>query len=99
MTKNEIINIIAKKRLVEDIVRNIAKKEDDQLNDLVQDIYVSLMEKDEEKIVKLYEDNQLRFFVTRMVINNIRSKNSPFWCNYKKFTNNMNELGEYEDEQ
>lgn len=97
MTKNEIIGKIAKKRMVEDIVHNISKKDDDQLNDLSQEIYISLMEKDEEKIVKLYEDNQLRFFITRMVINNIHSKNSPFYCKYKKFTNNMEELGDYAD--
>lgn len=97
MSKNEIIAKLASVKMVEGIVHNVSKKDDDQLNDLVQDIYMSLMEKDEEKIVKLYEDNQMRFFITRMVINNIHSKNSPYWCNYKRFTTNMNELGDYTD--
>lgn len=98
MTKGEIINIIAKDRWVESIIKNIAGDADDLLNDLAQDIYVDLMLKDEEKVVKLYEAKQLKFFITRMVLNNIRSKNSPFWMQYKRFTNNMNELGEYADE-
>lgn len=98
MTKGEIINIIAKDRWVESIITNIAGDADDLLNDLAQDIYVDLMLKDEEKVVKLYEAKQLKFFITRMVLNNIHSKNSPFWMQYKRFTNNMNELGDYADE-
>ena len=92
MTKNEVIEIIAKERLVEQIVSNIAKSSDDLLNDLVQEIYLDLLEKDEDKIVKLYESNQIRFFITRMIINNLHSTNSPFWCKIKSFTHNMNEI-------
>lgn len=98
MTKNDIINLIAKNRWVENIIANIAGDADDLLNDLSQDIYLSLMEKDEDKVIKLYNDNQLKFFITRMVLNNVHSKNSPYWMQYKRFTNNMNELGDYADE-
>lgn len=98
MTKRDIINVIAQNRWVESIISNIAGNADDMLNDLKQDIYMDLLSKDEEKIVKLYDDNQLKFFITRMVLNNIHSKNSPYWMKYKRFTTNMNELGEYADE-
>lgn len=99
MTKNEVISIIAKERLVEEIVSNIAKSSDELLNDLVQEIYLDLLEKDEDKIVKLYESNQIRFFITRIVINNLHSKNSPYWCKIKSFTHNMNEItGDIADE-
>lgn len=78
---------------------NIAKSADDQLKDLAQDLYIDLMEKDEDRVVKMYESGQLKYFITRMCVNNIRSKNSPFWTNYKRFTNNMNEIiGDIEDE-
>ena len=87
MTRNEIIEIIAKERLVEQIVSNIAKSSDDLLNDLVQEIYLDLLSKSEEKIVNLYETNQIRFFVVRMVTNNLFSKNSPFYQTFKKNTN------------
>lgn len=92
MTKNEVVNIIAKERMVETIVSNIAKSSDDLLNDLIQEIYLDLLQKDDEKIVKLYESNQIRYFITRIVINNIHSKNSPYWCKIKSFTHNMNEI-------
>ena len=99
MTKNEVVSIIAKEKVVEQIVSNIAKSSDDLLNDLVQEIYLDLLEKDEDKIVKLYESNQIRFFITRIVINNLHSKNSPFWCKIKSFTHNMNEItGDIADE-
>ena len=97
MTKKEVIDIIAKNRLVEGIISNIGGNADDLLHDLSQDIYIDLLAKDEDKIVNLYENNQIKFFVTRMVINNIHSKNSPYWCKYKRFTNNMEELGDYAD--
>ena len=87
-----MVNIIAKERLVEEIVSNIAKSSDDLLNDLSQEIYLDLLTKDEDKIVKLYESNQIRFFITKIVINNLHSKNSPYWCKIKSFTHNMNEI-------
>ena len=89
MTKNEIIEIIAKEKVVEQIVSNIAKSADcdDTLKDLSQEIYLDLLSKDEEKIVNLYETNQIRFFVVRMVTNNLFSKNSPFYQTFKKNTN------------
>lgn len=99
MTKNEVIGKLAKERIVETIVSNIAKSSDDLLNDLVQEIYLDLLQKDEDKIVKLYESNQMRYFITRMIINNLHSTNSPFWCKIKSFTHNMNEItGDIADE-
>ena len=89
MTKNEVVNIIAKEKMVEQICSNIAKSADcdDTLKDLSQEIYLDLLSKDEEKIVNLYETNQIRFFVVRMVTNNLFSKNSPFYQTFKKNAN------------
>lgn len=99
MTKSEVVSIIAKEKMVETIVSNIAKSSDDLLNDLVQEIYLDLLSKNEDKIVKLYETNQMRYFITRIVINNLHSKNSPYWCKIKSFTHNMNEItGDIADE-
>ena len=94
-----MVEIIAKEKVVEQIVSNIAKSSDDLLNDLVQEIYLDLLTKDEDKIIKLYETNQIRYFITRIVINNLHSKNSPYWCKIKSFTHNMNEItGDIADE-
>lgn len=81
----EIISAYAKDRVVEDIIKNLHSGEDvDNLKDLGQDIYISLMEKEPSKIEELYSKNQLKFFITRMVTNNIFSKNSPYYQTFKK---------------
>ena len=87
MTKNEVISVIAKERMVETAVTNIAKTNSDILNDLSQEIYLDLLQKDEDKIINLYETNQLRFFIVRMILNNLFSKNSPFYQTFKKNAN------------
>ena len=87
MTKNEVIGKLAKEKVVETAITNIAKTNSDTLKDLSQNIYVDLLLKDEEKIVNLYETNQLRFFIVRMILNNLFSKNSPFYQTFKKNTN------------
>lgn len=83
--KQNIINKIAQDRMVETIVANVAKDTtDEDLTDLCQDIYLALMEKDEETIEDLYTKKQLNYYVTRMVINNIDSSTSRYFYNYKK---------------
>ena len=97
MTKSEVVNIIAKERLVEEIVSNIAKTNSDILNDLSQNIYIDLLLKDEEKIVNLYETNQLRFFIIKMAKNNLFSKNSPFYKTFKKNANLTVDIDDFKD--
>lgn len=97
MTKNEIIGRLAKERLVETAIANIAKTNSDVLNDLSQNIYLDLLQKDEQKIVKLYESNQIRFFVVRMILNNLFSKNSPFYQVFRKNTNTTVNIDDLKD--
>ena len=97
MTKNEVVNIIAKERMVEEIVSNIAKTNSDILNDLSQNIYIDLLLKDDEKIVNLYETNQLRFFIVKMAKNNLFSKNSPFYKTFKKNANLTIDIDDIKD--
>ena len=92
-----MVEIIAKERLVEQIVSNIAKSSDDLLNDLVQEIYLDLLSKSEEKIVNLYETNQLRFFIVRMATNNLFSKNSPYYQTFKKNANLTVDIDNFKD--
>jgi hypothetical protein len=92
LTKQDIIEKLAKEKAVEEIIHNICKKEESYFFDLAQDIYVSLMEKSDELIISLYNKNQILFYITRMALNNIFSKNSPFYCKYKRFSNSALEL-------
>ena len=84
MNKQEIIQEISKQKIVEEIVYNIGSKDDEDLKDLIQDIYINLLEKEDNLIENLYSTNQLKFYIIRMVVNNIHSKNSPYYTKYKK---------------
>ena len=84
MDKYNIIDEISKNKIVEEIVYNIGSKGDEDLKDLIQDIYINLLEKEDNLIETLYATNQLKYFIIRMVVNNIHSKNSPYYTKYKK---------------
>lgn len=84
MDKYNIIEEISKNKLVEEIVYNIGDRGDEDLKDLIQDIYINLLEKEDSLIENLYSTNQLKYFIIRMVVNNIHSKNSPYYTKYKK---------------
>lgn len=83
--KQNIINKIAKDRMVETIISNVTKNNGlEDYKDLANDIYLELLEKDEEVIDNLYEKGNLNFFITRMVLNNVDSKTSRFYYRYIK---------------
>lgn len=84
-TNQEIVEEMYKEGTVKTLIRNIAKTDDDTFKDLEQDIYISLLEYDNEKLSAMYEKGQLLFFVTRMLTNNINSSNSPYYMKYKRF--------------
>ena len=84
MDKYSIIDEISKDKIVEEIVYNIGDKGDEDLKDLIQDIYINLLEKEDSLIETLYNTNQLKFYIVKMVVNNIHSKNSPYYTKYKK---------------
>ena len=84
MDKYKIIDEISKDKVVEEIVYNIGDRGDEDLKDLIQDIYINLLEKEDNLIETLYNTNQLKYFIIRMVVNNIHSKNSPYYTKYKK---------------
>lgn len=86
MTREEIVDDLAKKKIVEEIVHNVAKVNNDIVNDLVQDIYLHLMIMDEKKLIHLYSSGQIKFYLSRVIVNNWCSVNSPFYRVYRKPT-------------
>lgn len=86
MSKSEIIEAIAKARMVETMVQNIAHRSlTADLKDLTQMVYLILLEYDETKLQDLWDNNQISFFLARIIINQYRSSNSPFHTIYRKF--------------
>ena len=88
MNKTEIIEQIAKERMVETMVQNIAHQAlsaNADLSDLCQMVYLILLEYDEEKLQDLWEHKQMRFFIARVIVNQYRSSYSPFHTTFRKF--------------
>ena len=87
MTKYEVIDIIAKKHLVERIVNKLlssSKNPFDCSEDLIQDIYLLLLQKDDDLIVNLYNKEEIAYYLLRVVRNQLLSKNSKYYYTYIK---------------
>lgn len=83
----EIIAKLAKARTVETMVCNIAgvNRLAGDLRDLSQMVYLVLLEYDEGKIVELWDHGEIRFFIARIIMNQLNSVTSPFFRNYRRF--------------
>ena len=95
MTKYEVVDIIAKDHLVEKIIFKLlpsSKNPFDCPQDLIQDIYVLLLEKGDKLIVDLYERGELAYYLLRVSRNQLLSKNSPYYTKYIRFLANCDEL-------
>lgn len=80
-----IIETLAKERRVEALVENIAHHSlTADLKDLCQMVYLILLEYDEAKLQDLWENEQMNFFLARIIINQYRSSNSPFHAIFRK---------------
>lgn len=85
-SKETIIETLAKERRVEAMVENIAHHElTADLKDLCQMVYMILLEYDETKLQDLWENEQINFFLARIIINQYRSSNSPFHYLFRRF--------------
>ena len=92
--KYKIIEELAKNREIEKIISRINPSNDDTLNDLSQMLYEDLLMKDDDKIIQLYENDQLNFFITRMVLNSINSKTSRYYYMFARHNNICEELSD-----
>ena len=81
----EMVTILARERRVETMVENIAKQPlSADLKDLAQMVYVILLEYDESRLLDLWEHGQINFFIARIILNQYRSVNSPFYKLFRK---------------
>ena len=94
MNKNQIIEKLAKERFIEDTIKNVCKCNALEMKDLAQDLYLDLLQKPEEKIQKLFNSEQLDYFITKMVQNNFFSTTSPYYTKYRKFKERSEELND-----
>lgn len=70
--------------MLADLLRNMGVKGND-IDDLTQEVYLILMEYDSNKIIELWDNKQMKFWLVRVITNQYFSKNSPFYKKYKKY--------------
>lgn len=100
MTKSEVVDMIARAKLVEELVTNITHVGSGaDVQDLIQEIYLALLTTDESKIIDLYVNGQIRFFIARVIINQYFSSKSPFYIKIKSFRNRIAEIIVTDDDE
>ena len=95
MTKVEIIDELSRTNIVEKIIYKLlptSKNQFDCPDDLIQDIYVLLLEKDDKLIIDLYNKGELGFYLLRIAKNQLLSANSPYFYKYIKFRANSDDI-------
>lgn len=93
MTKNEIIEQWFRQGVVQDIVKKVSNgARDAKFDDLVQIVYLNLLQKDEKIIRDLYESGQYKYYIARMVMLQAISNKSPFYQQVRNFSARSSEL-------
>lgn len=81
---NKIITEVYEKEIVKEIISNMKVNSMDA-DDLEQEIYMILLEYNKNKIIELYNNKQLIYFIVGIIQRQYNSKTSPFYKKYKKY--------------
>ena len=85
MSTREVVEEIARTKLIQECILIVTGGVwRSEFDDLAQDVLIELL--DQEKIVDLYKKGQLRYYVMRIVRNNIQSNTSRFFYRYRRFS-------------
>jgi len=81
MVKNEILTEYWDLKEVNDA---FSKMQPEELQyDLKAEVFLVLCEMDEQKLIGMYERNELKFYIVRTMLNMIKSDRSSFYKNYR----------------
>ena len=85
MSTRGVVEYIARSKLIQEciliVTGGVWRSEYD---DLVQDVLIEML--NQTKIVDLYEKGQLKFYIMRIIRNNIQSNTSRFFYRYRRFS-------------
>ena len=104
MTSNQIINELAKNKVIEKLVANISPDDNSpgslssDNQDLSQLIYLTLLEKPNSLIEDLYSKGELIFYVIRIITRNVYSTTSPYYRTIKKFKNKTTDINDLKNQ-
>ena len=84
MVKNEIL---AQYWTSKEVNEAFDKMHPEELRyDLKAEVFLVLCEMEDEKLVGLYDRNELKFYIVRIMLNMIKSDRSTFYKNYRNYT-------------
>ena len=85
MSTRGVVEYIAQSKLIQEcilvVTGGVWRSEYD---DLTQDVLIELL--NQEKIISLYQKGQLKYFIMRIIRNNIQSNTSRFFYRYRRFS-------------
>lgn len=84
MTNNQLIEQLNKDQTIETIAHNL-RVDTEYFDDLVQEIYLIVLEYNNAKLNEIYEKGQIKFWLSRVMMNTWNSRTSRFFKVYKKF--------------
>lgn len=85
-----------KKRVIEKMVRDM-NIDGDWVDDLIQEVYLVLLEKGEEFVSGLIVRKEINFYVSRIIMNMVMSCTSRFYKTYRSNNNKVYKtIEEYE---
>lgn len=83
--KYAIIERIARERRVETIIANVCRSDAPEMQDFAQMIYLALLEKDDELILRLDRRNSLDYYIAAMVSRQWNTDHSAFRDLFSKY--------------
>ena len=91
---SKIVGEIAKGGIVEELVRNTAhrSKLDADLSDLVQLVYLILLQTDIKRLESLTASGEMRFYIAGIIRRQYFSKSSPYYRVFKHFGSITSEI-------
>lgn len=98
MTRQEIAEQLARERVVEQLVCNTAHAPlSADLQDLCQIVYLILLTYDEDKIIRLWESGAIRFFLARVISNQLHLPRSQFDAQIRRFRSRSEDITQHYD--
>lgn len=97
MTKCDVVEKLYKDGTVDRIIYKLlssSKNPFDCPEDLIQDIYLLLLQKDDDLIVNLYNKGELGYYLLKITRNQLLSKNSPYYTKYIRFKSQSDDISE-----
>lgn len=100
MTREGIVQELGETKQVEKIVWKLLKESKNPVDapeDLIQEIYLVLLEKDPKYIESLWEKGELGYYIIALVRNNLFSVNSRYYYKYIKMRSLSDDIRKAED--